>query len=305
MDRFPKKNLTAKIIAVVFATILWLFVMNEQNPPLEVTYQAPLEVRNLASNMVISETPDYVRVRVRGPRSVVAGISTQDIKAYIDVRGVSEGINTVKVNMSTPSNIDIVEIMPDKISIQLDAVISRPVQVEIRPIGTPPTGLTVAKSSANVSSVRVEGPRTQLETVDKVIALVDVNNKSADFTAEVPLIAVNPQGKELKGVTLTPQKAAVTLHLAGINKKTVDVKTILVSEVPRNVVLRRIITEPDKIEISGDPTLIEKIESVFTEPINLANIDKPVEVQAQLQLREGIITKTTNVTVRIDIEKRP
>lgn len=305
MDRFPKKNLTAKIIAVVFATILWLFVMNEQNPPLEVSYQAPLEVRNLASNMIISDTPDYVRIRVRGPRSVVAGVSAQDIKAYIDVRGMSEGINTVKVNISTPSNLDILEIMPDKISVQLDAIISRPMQVEIRPTGTPPAGVTVAKSSANISSVRVEGPRSQLETIDKVIAFVDISNKTADFTAEVPLVAVNPQGKELKGVTLTPQKAIVTMNLAGINRKTVDVKTILVSEVPRNVVLRRIITEPDKVEIYGDPALIDKIEAVFTEPINLANLDKPVEVQAKLQLREGIRAKNNTVTVRIDIERRP
>lgn len=304
MDRFPKKNLTAKIIAVVFATILWMYVMNEQNPPIEVSYQVPLEVRNLASNMVSSDVPEYIRIKVRGPRSVIAGISPRDLKAYIDVRGMSEGVNSTKVNVSIPNNLDVIEIMPDKISLQLDAIVSRPVQLDIRPTGTPATGAVVVKTAANISSVRVEGPRNQLETIAKVIAYVDVTNKHADFTTEVPLVAVNPEGKELHGVTLSPRSANVTVYLAGANKKTVDIKPLLVSEVPKNVILRRIVTEPDRVEITGEPVLIDKIESVFTEPINLTKIEKSADVQAKLQLQEGITAKTTNVTVHIDIEKK-
>lgn len=305
MDRFPKKNLTAKIIAVVFAAILWLYVMNEQNPPIEVSYQVPLEVRNVASNMIVSDTPDYVRIRLRGPRSVVAGISAQEIKAYIDLRGMAEGVNTAKVNVSIPSNVDIVEVMPDKISLHLDAVISRPIQVEVKPTGTPPDGVKITKLTANISSVRAEGPRAQLEVISKVVAYIDITDKTADFTAEVPLVALNPDGKELTGITLSPKQAAVSVKLSGVNRKTVDVKTILVSDVPKSVILRRIATTPDKVEITGEAGLIDNIDVVFTEPINLTNIEKTAEVQAKLQLREGVKAKTSTVVVRIDVERRP
>ncbi|MDD4601361.1 hypothetical protein SDC9_13872 [bioreactor metagenome] len=305
MDRLPKKNLTAKIIAVIFAAILWAFVMNEQNPPIEVSYQVPLEVRNLSSNMIVNDTPDAVKIRVRGSRSVVAGLSANEIKAYIDMRGVPEGVNTAKVNISSPSNLEIIEVMPDTISLQLDAIISRPVQMEISPIGTPQAGVKVAKTTANVSSVRVEGPRAQLEIVDKVVAYVDISGKTADFTIDAPLVVLNPAGKELKGVTLSPRHASITVNLTGINKKVVDVKTILVSDVPKNAVLRRIKTTPDKVEITGEAALIDNTEVVFTEPISLSNIDQSGEVEVNLQLREGVKAATSKVVVRIDIDKKP
>ena len=72
-SRLPKKNLTAKIIALIMAIILWVYVMNEQNPPVETSMDTPLEVRNLSTSVIAVDIPETVRVKVRGPRTLIIG----------------------------------------------------------------------------------------------------------------------------------------------------------------------------------------------------------------------------------------
>lgn len=305
MDRFPKKNMTAKILAVIFAMILWIFVMNEQNPPIEMSFQAPLELRNLAGNLVASDTPDFVRVKVRGPRSVVAALSQQDIKAYVDVKGLTEGENIVKVHTSIPSNLEVVEVMPDKLTVTLDSLVSRQLPVEIQTTGTLPPGSTLTQVTSSLKTVRVDGPRSQMDALTKVLAYVDISDKKANFTVEAQLTAINAEGKSIERLTITPQRTNVSVVLSGGSKKLVDVKTIVINESPRNIILKRITTAPDKVELYGESNLVDKIDAVYTDPISLANIDKPTNIEVKLQLKEGITAKNNTVIVHIDVEKKP
>ena len=47
MNYFLGRNLLPKLLAVLVALILWVFVMNEQNPPVEGTFQVSLTDRKL------------------------------------------------------------------------------------------------------------------------------------------------------------------------------------------------------------------------------------------------------------------
>ena len=39
-------NLPAKIAALIVAVVLWLYVMNDQNPAMEGTYTVPVTIEN-------------------------------------------------------------------------------------------------------------------------------------------------------------------------------------------------------------------------------------------------------------------
>jgi len=64
MSKITSNNLTAKIVALILAAILWLYVMNEQNPPIESSFSLPVEVRNGQTNLVVSDLPDTVRIKL-------------------------------------------------------------------------------------------------------------------------------------------------------------------------------------------------------------------------------------------------
>lgn len=305
MDRFPKKNLTAKILAVIFATMLWLYVMNEQNPPVEVSFQAPLEVRNLAGNLIVNDVPDIVRVKVRGPRSMIATITAQDIKCYIDLKGLEEGQHSVKVHTSVPTSVEIVEVMPDKVLLSIDSMTGRQVPVDVKLKGTLSAGAAVGKVMPSVAQVKVVGTRSLLDAVEKVVAQVDISGRNSDFTVEAPLTAVDHEGKAVEGVTLYPAKINVSFTLSNVNRKIVPVKTVLANELAKDLTIKSITIEPDKVELLGNGQLLEKLDAVFTEPINLTEVDKSMDKEIKLQLREGITVQKNTVIVHINVEKKP
>lgn len=312
LDKFFKmpgktKNITPKILAVILAVVLWLYVMNEQNPPIESSFTIPLEVRNAATTFVISEMPETARIKVRGPRSTVAGLLTCDLKAYVDVKGLSEGRHNVKVNAALPPNLELIEINPEKVQLRLDTIISRNVAVAVRLTGTPAKAATVSKVASANEQVTIEGPKNVVDTVEKVAAAVDLSGKNADFTIDAPLIPVNREGKEVEGLTIYPEKTRVMVSLvSGTNKKLLDVKPVTQGQLPQDLVIKSIVTQPDKVEIKETVPGkgVDKLEAIYTEPINLNDISKDTSREVKIQLPQGLTATPTTVTVTIKVGPR-
>lgn len=304
MDR-PKTNNTAKIVAIIMAVILWVYVMNEQNPPIEVNMEIPLEVRNLSSAVVAVDIPEFVKVRVRGPRSVIVGLPQQEIKTYIDLKGLSEGVNTAKVHTTIPTSIEVLEVIPDKITFRLDSVISRRIPVEVKLIGTPVGDAIVGKITYSSSFVVVEGVKDLLDTAVKAVAQVDISGKHTDFTISAPLIIIDRDGNKIEEhLTIKPENVSVSMTFGPSKvKKTVDIKPHTIGELKKGIVIKAIITNPQKVEISGDPTIVEKTDFVYTEPLNLNGVDKDIEVEVKLQEKEGITLTKDAVRMHISVAK--
>ena len=62
-----------------------------KNPVMEVSYTVPVQVQNLAANYIIEDAPQYVRVTLSGPRDTIINLKSENLKAYIDASGVSDG----------------------------------------------------------------------------------------------------------------------------------------------------------------------------------------------------------------------
>lgn len=306
MDNFPRNNLTAKVLALIFAIILWIYVMNEQNPPIETNFQIPLEVRNVAAGYVVKDGTETVRIKVRGPRSVVAAATVQDVKAYLDLGGVSEGRQTVKIQALVPNGLDIIEITPDKITFYIDKLVSRQLPIELTFSGTSAEGANIGKAFPGANQVTIEGPRTLTDTVDRVVANIDLTGKTGDFSAEIPLVALSREGKEVEGIKINPTKIGVTTSLLkGPNRKLVDIRTLVTGELPAGVVLKSITTEPNKIEIYGEPKVLEQLEYIYTEPIVLTGLDKDSQKDLKLQLKAGLTAAKNTISAHISVDKKP
>jgi YbbR domain-containing protein len=306
MGRNPGKNVLTKIVALILATVLWLYVTNEQNPSVEVTYQVPLEVRNVLEDIVVLDVPETVKVKLKGPRNLIAGVRAQDIKAYVDVRGLSEGKHTVQVGIALPHAMETMEVNPDKISLQLDKIVARDVPVEIRMSGALPPEVSLVKLTPAADTVTVRGPRSALDTISRVVGAIDAKGHSTTFNSEAPLTILGRDGKEITGLSPQPSKIKVEVQLAqGKLKKFADIKAVMTGEPAQGFTLKSIQFSPEKVEIAGVPQLIENIDAVSTAPINLSNISKDTEQEVKLQLPDGVTVVKDTVTARISVIKKP
>jgi YbbR domain-containing protein len=305
MERLPKKNLTAKVIALIMAIILWVYVMNEQNPLVETSMEIPLEVRNLSSSIKAADIPEAVRVRVRGPRALIVGLVQKDIKAYIDLKGLGDGRNTLSVATNIPTNVELVEVSPSDINFRLDTIISHQVPVEAKIVGAAGPGGVVSKITYSSQNITVKGPSEMVDTVVKAVVDVDLAGKNADFTTNGNITLLDARNKKVEGLGTNPGDVSVTVAFAPvINKKMVEVKPNIVGVVPKGVVLNRITITPEQIEISGDEKTFEKIQFLYTEPIDIAAIDKETVVEVKLQIKEGVLVTKNTVSVNINATKQ-
>ncbi len=305
MERLPKKNLTAKIIALIMAIVLWVYVMNEQNPPVETNMEVPLEVRNLSNSSMASGIPEYVRVKVRGPRTIIIGLSHNDIKSYVDLKGLSDGSNTLKVNTAIPANMELVEVSPEKINFQLDTITSRQVPVEAKLVGALSAGGTVGKINYSLPIVTIKGPSELLNAVTKAIATIDLTNQGKDFSVNAPLIVVDDKDKKIEGLTIVPGSISISVGVTPvISKKVVEIKPNVIGLLGKGMALNQIIIKPDKVEISGDPTAIARTDFLYTEPINLTGIEKNTVLDVKLQLKDGMGSSKDTVSVNLSVVKQ-
>ncbi len=287
------------------AIVLWVYVMNEQNPSVETNMEIPLEVRNLSDSSMASGIPEYVRVKVRGPRTIVIALSHNDIKSYVDLKGLSDGSNILKVNTAIPANMELVEVSPEKIHVQLDTIATREVPVEAKIVGTPAAGVVVGKVAYSLQTVTIKGPRELLSQVAKAVATIDVGNQTKDFTLNPPLTIVDNKDKKVEGLTVSPGNVSISTSItAVVSKKIVDVKPNVIGLLAKGMVLNQISIKPDKVEITGDPTAVEKTDFVYTEPINLVGIEKDTAIEVKLQIKDGMASSKESVTVNLNIIKQ-
>ena len=81
-----KENILARIISILIACGLWIYVMTDQNPIIERSVEVQLKQVNLPENMMVFNAPDRVTVKVRGSRSLVTEDSEKLIQLLLTLK---------------------------------------------------------------------------------------------------------------------------------------------------------------------------------------------------------------------------
>lgn len=300
-----KKDNIAKLIALITAIVLWFIVMNEQNPPADMTYQVPLHVKNVQADHFVSHDNDVVEVVVRGPRSIVASVPEDEFYAYLDMADLADGHHKVKVHVAVPSGLELVGVTPDKCDITLDKMVQETRKVELAYSGLATEGVKVDEVKTEVEKVKLDGPSLLVGQVAKVVAHIDLDKKEQDFSEEVDIIAVDSTGNEISGVTITPNKTSIKGKVISVPvEKTVDVNFQMIGELPAELALKGLKADADTIVISGYRPNVEKVKSLKTEPLNLSNITGSTTVALSILFPEGISADKQTITVTIDVVRK-
>jgi len=294
-----------KIISIVAAIIMWLYVMNEQNP--QVTYvirDVPVKLQNLDESKFAlkDDSAEYkVNVKVRGRRSLVANLKPSDIEAQVNLRGRMEGDNLVRVDVITPSNIELVDVSPREIMVTLDEIIEEQMPVSIDVIGVPAAGYSVDKTTSKPQAVVVKGPRSMINAVKKVSASIDVTDKTSTVVSTLPVRVLDAQNKEQKGITFRPDVVEVTVSIVPVSN--VQILPNISGNPPDGYIIRDVRIDPPKVVVTGDRDVLSSLQSISTEPINVDGATSTVSSDVKLIIPKGITIFDENIqTARVTVE---
>lgn len=304
----PKNNQSGntwiiRIMSLIVACVLWIYVMNEQNPFITRTFSVPVSSSNLASNMVVNYLPENVKVRVSGPRSQIAALSDDAVQAYVDFTDAKTGKGTY--NIQARSNFgEIVDVTPDRVELDVDTLREKVMEIEPRIVGIPNSGVTVSKMALNPASVTIKGAGSRVDAVSKVVVLVDISNKEKDFEDEAKVVALNKEGREMYDITINPVKVEVSVVVVKqLGTNNVPIKADLSGSLPAGFKVASIKLTPDTVKLTAEPRLLGNIQEIKTAPVVLDKITRDVELKMPLKIPDKVLADTHNAIIEIKIKK--
>jgi YbbR domain-containing protein len=196
--RSTTREIGAWILALLLAIGLWLSV-NLAERESERTVRVRIDLMNLPGGMMITNSvPAYAQVRVRGSGLLLSSIDADRMATRLDLAGVRPGRVTYSLPASDfafPRNVDVTRVTPSRVSLDIDAIGSREVAIRLATRGKLRSGLELIDTIVLPARVVLEGPESQLATVEDVptrrVPLGDLDAGVNEITVRL----VRPGGK--------------------------------------------------------------------------------------------------------------
>ncbi len=300
-----RKNLPAKILALIASVIMWGYVMNEENPAVNAKFTVPIEIVNAPEGYDVSMNLKEVTFKVRATRALMASVHENDFKAVIDLSGNTEGDYESKIKAVIPQGFELLGMSDDTVKVTMESLIAHGVPVDITVMGKAAQGMEVANVKPAQQYVNVYGPRHLVESISKVSGKIKLSDNTADFTMRVKLSAISSEGEVVNNLAVLPGELDVTVQLEpGKINKIVPVKPMLVGILPEGHVLGDVRVQPVQLELSGTAKVLDGIKSLDTLPVSLTGMTATTTQEVEVSLPEGTEASSKKVTLSIEIHNK-
>ena len=300
-----RRNLLKKIIALIVAFIMWIFVMNDQDPPTEDDYDVPLTISNQPYELIPIFQEKIIKLRVRAPRSYFVKYDTNAFRVYANLEGMGEGVHQIDLQVITPQGFEVVDKTPESVRITLDPLIERRMPIEILTTGNIAQDAAVKEINKSIDSVTVVGPKSFVEHVDKVFGTLNLNNNASSFEIQVPMNAVDNKGDALPpSVHVVPSVITVGVDVeSGVRKRIVPVIPNL--SVADGWELTKITSDPPQVEVVGTESAISSIITIRTVPFTVQTGQRVFKGTLKLEIPEGVTIPVEEVNVTASVIRKP
>lgn len=303
-DLIRKENLPARIICLLVACGLWVYVMTDQNPIMERNVEVRLQQMNLPNHMMAFNVPDKVMVKVRGTRTKVSDNLENKIVATLNMKTATEGQQTIPVKVSF-ANGDVVQVIPSEVSVYVDTVSEKKVPVVTRIVGAISNDMTIGHSVITPAQVTLRGATHRIDKVNKVVAPIDVTDHQGDFQSESELVAVSDDGYDIPNMKIIPERVMVQATMVSqMLSVDIPVKLVMSGELPKGIIVTKSEVLPDKVRITAPPSMLKELKAINTKPVDVSKLEGSMVVAAELDLPEKVIPELRTVQIRLSVERQ-
>ncbi len=320
---FFTKNVSIKIISLVFATVLWGVVLTVQNPnrvkvienvPVSFEGTSDLNNRNLVVRGKPLEELGGVTVRASTPITNYMNLNADQINAYVSLNRITApGTYELQVNadvIGRPTDTNVESSTPEKITVEIDTLMAKNVPVEARYPGSLPDGYWAANAELSSSSVTIRGPKQDVDRVTRAVCNIQLTDRRQSYNDAVAVVLLDENGDEMDSSRFLGTLPSVTVKMPVYPKKTVPVdilgSLLGADNLPANYELFSAIATPATIEIAGDQAALDSITSLKIPGMDVAGERESIHERAAVIVPEDvrILGSTTEVEVFVDIREK-
>ncbi|SHH19129.1 CdaR family protein [Tepidibacter thalassicus] len=301
-----KRNIKIKIISICFAFFAWIYVMAEVDPILIKDFNnVAVKITNIDvlqdSNMVIDPKSNLnVKVMLRGRRSLLKDIQKSNLNIYGKFENIKLGENELDLNIDVPNNVTYT-IIPDKLVLNVEENMYVRKYIELDKINKLKEDFKISNMNINPEYTYVEGPRSLVKKVDRLVCKVNLKNKFKNFNAKIQIVPLDKYGKKVEGVNIKDKYAYVSVEV--LKTKEVPLKINLTGDLDENYKLLGYELEPKNITISGPNEYIDNIKELYVEDFDISGLNEDKSVDLKINIPEKIQTEIKKVNLKINVSK--
>ncbi len=311
MSRWISHNLSLFAISLLLAFFFWAVATEAEDPTRIDTFGGPItiELRGLQDGMTTYGSENATaRVEIRAPRSVWDQLRAEDIDAYVDLTSVGTGTVEVPIQVELESGpADITSITPERIELVIEPVAEKEVPVQVVIQGTPAIGFSVENPEIAPQSVRVVGPESLVEQVNRVQVAVSVEGRQGSVRSDYQPLAVDEDGASVENVETAPRSVTVNVPVTqlGFFRDIPVTAGPLVGQPAPGYRISNLEFVPPAVKVSGRREVVQGVNFLQTEPINLQGITQTLTTSVTLQMVQGLSVIQPSqpvVTVTVTVE---
>lgn len=300
-----KNNTKIKLISLLSALVLWLYVMTVEDPvetrtfsdiPVTITNMSVLEERGLT---IYPKEELLADISIRANLSSLRPINRDNIYIYGRLDDPKEGKNVVYLQANLPERVNKYDIKPNVITLDLEKVVNEKRSISVDVEGEPK--INIDNIETNKKTVDVSGPRTLVNKVTSIKATLDASDKYKDFSTKLKLVPVDANGDAVKGVKLDDNFVVATVKF--LQEKVVPVKLVFDDSVSNQSNLENYSINPKDITIEGKKEALDNINGINTKPITANDLKSNNSIDVALDIPKDVKIKNNISSIKLNINK--
>ncbi len=298
-----------KLVCVIFAFLIWLYVMQVDSPAHEEVFHS-LSVELINTQMLDGESGlsvysgygNTVDVTIIGKKSLIDKISSGDIHVYADVSQIeTAGSHAVPIYVEAPSGLTVGSVSESTISVYCDVRASKMVDVEAKISSfTMASHLEMGRLIPEYDTIVVTGPKSALDDVEYAQVILELGNIQASMTASGKLVLMDEYGQRADDRYLKMSNTYVTVEIPVFTQK----------ELPLSVAFKHgyfnesnaaVQIRPETLVIKGDPAVLDPMTEIVVTTLDEKKIVGDVTQLVPLNLPDGLSAADGTENVTIDV----
>ena len=319
LQKWIINNIGFKILALVFAFVLWLVITNTTDPVTNRTITGiPVQIENEqlvldGSHVYTVETGNTATVVVSGNRSVIGNLTAADFIATADFAELS-------ITNSVPINVELtgekaryassvtITLKTNSMIINLEDMDTKTMNVEVEYVGQLPDDMIIEDAACNPAKVVLHAPESVINQAAKAAVQINYSEVTGDTTLHKDVVIYDYNGNaiELNSDTYL-ESASVDVKITTSHVKSVPIYIEAFGTPAAGYELADISFSKETVSLRGSEESLSMITDIVL-PQTLLNIqgakeDVSITVNIEDYLPQGVTiygdTGTLTITATI------
>jgi len=311
-------NIGLKLISVAAAVIIWLIIINIDDPETSKTITLTVQEINAEDLASLKKTYEVVSgetatARIKGRTSVIKDLDSSDFKAIADLSKLSDtGAVWVDIVANDYVNTREVEIVPGNnvYKVATENLVEKSFSVVVNTRGKVASGYYKGEVKATPNMIKITGSETKISNIKEVAVTVDISGASSNIASE----GLEPVVYGLNGAAMDTSrlsmdiKDGVDVSVTMLRTKTVPVRLTYKGDAADGYAVLSKESAEESVTIAGTKADLDKVSALNVECSiegETSDIEKTILYKdflpENIVLAEGDV-ETAGIAVKVVIE---